>query len=275
MKYFNDLWKSFDDLDLFVNNWQPDDYPKAIINFVHGLGSHSGRIEKLAMKFVDAGYAVLSFDLRGHGMSEGKIGYVKSYDYIMKDINNLVSHSNKIYPNIPKIIYGHSLGGNLVLNYILTHEFDGKAAIVTSPWLRLVMQPSKIKLIFAKLMGKICPSLVLPTGLNPKFLSHDFEKVDEYINDPLVHYRISINFYNEVNEKGKWILKNYNRLQIPLLLMHGNADKITSYKASEEFAMNSKKLTTLKIWDNMYHELHNEIDNDKVFDYILNWINRL
>ena len=275
MKYFNDLWKSFDGLDLFVNNWQPDDYPKAIINFVHGLGSHSGRIEELAKKFVDVGYAVLSFDLRGHGMSEGKIGYVKSYDYIMKDIDNLMSHSNKIYPNIPKIIYGHSLGGNLVLNYILTHEFDGKAAIVTSPWLRLVMQPSKTKLVFAKLMGKIYPSLVLPTGLNPEFLSHDFEKVDEYINDPLVHYKISINFYNEVNEKGKWILGNYNRLKIPLLLMHGDADKITSYKASEEFAQNSKKLTTLKIWDNMYHELHNEIDNNKVFDYIINWINRL
>ncbi|MBE9467837.1 MAG: alpha/beta hydrolase [Bacteroidetes bacterium] len=275
MKYFNDLWKSFDDLDLFVNNWQPDNYPKAIINFIHGLGSHSRRIEELAKKFVDAGYAVLTFDLRGHGMSEGRIGYVKSYDFIMKDIDNLLAHSDKIYPNIPKIIYGHSLGGNLVLNYVLTHKFDCKAAIVTSPWLSLVMQSSMIKIIICKLLAKVYPSLVLKTGLNPKFLSHDFEKVEEYINDPLIHYRLNIHFYTEICDKGRWILNNTEKLSMPLLLMHGNADKITSHKASAEFAENSKEQTTLKIWDNLFHELHNETNRDEVFEYMVNWIEEL
>jgi alpha-beta hydrolase superfamily lysophospholipase len=275
MKYFNDLWKSFDGLDLFVNNWQPDNYPKAIINFIHGLGSHSRRIEELAKKFVDAGYAVLTFDLRGHGMSEGRIGYVKSYDFIMKDIDNLLAHSDKIYPNIPKIIYGHSLGGNLVLNYMLTHKFDCKAAIVTSPWLCLVMQPSMIKIIIGKLLAKVYPSLVFKTRLNPKFLSRDIEKVEEYINDPLIHYRINIHFFAEICDKGRWVLKNTEKLSMPLLLMHGNADKITSHKASEEFAENSKEHTTLKIWDNLFHELHNEINRDEVFEYMLNWIEEL
>ncbi len=275
MKYFNDLWKSFDGLDLYVNNWQPDYYPKAIINFVHGLGSHSGRIEEWAKRFVNSGYAVLSFDLRGHGLSEGKIGYVKSYDYLMKDIDNLLTHSDKIYPNIPKIFYGHSLGGNLVLNYVLTHKLDYKAVIVTSPWLRLVMQPSKTKVFYAKLIGKIYPFLIVPTGLKPELLTHDIEQVEKYINDPLTHDKISINLYSEVNKKGRWALKNADRLKIPLLLMHGNADGITSHKASEEFAENSKKYTTLKIWDKMCHELHNEINNNEVFDYILNWIENL
>ena len=275
MKYFNDLWKSFDGLDLFVNNWQPETQPKAIINFVHGLGSHSGRIEEYAMKFVDAGYAVLTFDLRGHGMSEGKTGYAKSYDFIMKDIDNLIAHSEKIYPNIPKIIYGHSLGGNFVLNYVLTHNFDCEGAIVSSPWLRLEMQPSKIKIFTAKLLATLFPSLVMPTGLNPHFLSHDIEKVNEYINDPLVHYRLNLKLYNEICEKGDWILNNSDKLSMPLLLMHGNADKITSHKASEEFAAKSKKHTKLKIWDDKFHELHNELNKDKVFEYVLNWIDQL
>ena len=213
--------------------------------------------------------------MRGHGLSEGKIGYAKSYDSIMKDIDNLINHSEKIYPNIPKIIYGHSLGGNFVLNYVLTHDFNCKAAIVTSPWLSLVMQPSMIKIIIGKLLARVYPSLVLTTGLNPKFLSHDLEKVEEYINDSLVHYRLSLKFYNEICEKGSWVLNNPEKLSMPLLLMHGNADKITSHKASEEFAENSKEHTTLKIWDNLFHELHNEINRDEVFDYVLNWIEEL
>jgi acylglycerol lipase len=113
-------WKSNDGLDIFGQKWESEDKPaKAVICLVHGFGEHSSRYEHVAQFFTDNNYAVIAYDHRGHGRSGGKRGHFLSYDEFMNDVENLVKQAESNFPGLPKIIYGHSMGGNVVANYAI------------------------------------------------------------------------------------------------------------------------------------------------------------
>lgn len=265
-------WKVNDEISLFAQSWNPDDKPKAVIVLVHGLGEHSGRYNWWATKFTEHGYSLLAFDLRGHGKSDGKRGSVTSVKTFLKDIHFIIEKSESIYNNVPKIIYGHSMGGNLVLYYAIKKKLSVKGIIVTSPWLRLTFDPSVLKVFFGKLVSLFFPNFITSSDLIAENLSHDSEVVVNYKNDPLVHDKITANLFFDIQKKGELILKNKYKLNLPLLLMHGEKDNITSHKASRRFASNTSYLTHYKQWDGMFHELHNETCKEEVFVYILNWL---
>ncbi len=264
-------WKSFDNLTYFAQSWECEN-PKAIINLIHGIGEHSSRYDEWAGWFVENGYTVLSFDYRGHGRSEGKKGYIPNYESIMKDIDLILSKSDELFPNIPKILYGHSLGGNFTLNYLLRRKPDIKCAIVTSPWIKLAFDPPKAKIFVGKILRSLFPKLTQSSGLHTSDLTQNEGAVDKYKEDEFVHNRVSVQLFFSTYESGLWALENASKLNIPLLLMHGSADNITSHKASKEFSERSPKNTHFKSWDGYYHELHNEVENKKVFDYITTWL---
>ena len=111
--------QSPDKLQFYFQGWEPETSPRAVVCLVHGLGEHTGRYAHVAAALNDAGYAVLGFDLRGHGKSEGLRGHTPSYETLMDDIGRLLDEAAQRYPGKAQFIYGHSLGGNLVLNYAL------------------------------------------------------------------------------------------------------------------------------------------------------------
>ena len=111
-----------DGVQFYFQGWQPETPPKAVVCLVHGLGEHSGRYAHVAAALNDAGYALLGFDLRGHGKSGGPRGHTPSYDTLMDDIGRLLAEAAQRYPGQPQFLYGHSLGGNLVLNYALRRK---------------------------------------------------------------------------------------------------------------------------------------------------------
>ncbi|MDP4226692.1 MAG: alpha/beta hydrolase, partial [Bacteroidota bacterium] len=86
-------WRAFDNTKLFAQSWQTKEKPKVVINLIHGLGEHSGRYSQWSEWFQNQNCAVLAFDLRGHGRSEGKRGYTPSYQHLMKDIDLLLKKS--------------------------------------------------------------------------------------------------------------------------------------------------------------------------------------
>lgn len=263
-----------DNLKLFGHSWQPDtEAPKASVVLVHGMGEHIMRYDHWAEKFVNQGYAVTGLDHRGHGRSEGKRGHIPSYESLLQDADLLIKKSLEFFPDKPVILYGHSLGGNIVLNHALTRKNISRY-IVTSPWLQLSFTPSSIKLILAKTMKRILPGLLQPSGLNVGHLSHDPEVVKAYENDPLVHDRISVRMFISAYTRGEWALANAGELDRSVLLMHGGNDKITSANASCRFAEKAGKYVELKIWEGMYHELHNEKIKDEVFGYIMKWLEK-
>jgi alpha-beta hydrolase superfamily lysophospholipase len=249
------------------------DKARALIIFVHGLGEHIKRYESWAAMLRNEGISFTGLDLPGHGRSDGSRGNIRSYSVTDEMIGILHENVRKIFPGVPVFIYGHSLGGGIVLDYILRKKPDFKGAVVTSPWLKLSFQPSKFKILLAGAMKSILPGMIQPSGLVMDHISHDRTVVERYAADPLVHDKISVSlFHSAMNAAGK-SLANASNLHIPLLIMHGSDDLLCSPEGSREFASRSN-LAELKIWEGGYHELHNEPFRNEVFAYLIGWINK-
>lgn len=274
MKITEWKWKSCNGLDLYARGWAPQGKPKASIMLVHGHGEHVVRYDHVAAVLAENGYAMLGFDLCGHGKSGGPRGHVQTYNAYMDDIAAFSQQVEQRYAGLPHFLYGHSLGGNLVLNYALRRKPELRGVIATGPWLKLAFQPPASQMKLGRLMNGIAPGFTQHSKLNTKGLSHDQAVVSAYENDPLVHDKISARLFVEMYETGLWALEHAAEFPLPLLLMHGAEDPITSAKASQEFAEKAGDKVTLKIWDGMYHEIHNEPEQAQVFAYMLDWLEK-
>jgi acylglycerol lipase len=266
--------RSKDGLQLYVQGWEPMGNVRAVICLLHGLGEHCGRFAHLARFLLPSGYAVISFDLRGHGKSEGTRGHFPSIDVVMQDIDALILTARKRYPDVTVFLYGHSLGGILALYYVLRSKPDLAGVVVTSPGLRTALENQKVKIALARLLVIFAPSMTLPTGLDPRSLSRDAKVVRDYVQDPLVHDRASSAFAVTMLQAIKWTYQHACEFQLPLLLMHGTADRLAYCKGSQEFAAYVQGDLTIKLWDGLYHELHNEPENGEVYAYILQWLEK-
>jgi acylglycerol lipase len=246
-----------------------------VIALIHGVGEHTGRYEHVAKAMTDAGYAMVGFDLRGHGKSGGVRGHFPSLDAVMQDIQKFFVFLTERYPSIPHFLYGHSLGGLLVLTYALKHKSGLKGVISTSPGLRSQIHEQKLKVVMAKLLGSLVPTAQVANGLDLTVLSHDQQVIDAYKNDPLNHDRISLGFGKAGLEATDYAWSHAEQFSVPLLIMHGTADKNTYASGSEDFAKlaaKNNKDVTLKLWQGLYHETHNEPEQEQVFNFVISWL---
>ena len=248
---------------------------KGVMIITHGMGEHSLRYMEMADFYTSEGYTVISFDIRGHGLSEGKRGHTPGYDFLMDDIERVYNQVKKDYPSLPIFLFGHSMGGNLVLNFLLRKPNNICGAIVTGAYLKLGFEPPKWKIILAKLSSSIWPTLSQPTELELDALSRNKEVIRKYENDVLVHDQITSAFFINVHFAGQYAIDHANEIKTPLLVMHGIEDRLTSPTGSQEFASNAGKNVHLKMWDGLYHELHNEPEKQEIFNYEMEWMNKL
>lgn len=248
--------------------------PEAVILLVHGLGEHAGRYTEWAKRFTDAGVEMRAFDLPGHGLSGGKRGVVPSFDILYNIIDSKLETIAAERPGIPLFLYGHSLGGGIVLDYLVRRKPSLTGAIVTSPWISLTLPPPRLKVMMATALKKIIPDMTSSSGLNADYLSHDRQVVSAYVTDPLVHDRISFRLFTEALKASEEVLNGASSVSLPVLIIHGRSDMITSPSGSVEVA-SSMPSSILKLWDDGYHELHNEPFRDDHFAFIREWIDTL
>ncbi|NMC52720.1 MAG: alpha/beta hydrolase [Chloroflexi bacterium] len=265
-------WKTENGLQIYTRTWLPESPIRAGVVLVHGLGEHSGRYTHLASYLTEHGIAVYSFDLPGHGQSQGSKGHIPSYAFVSRMLTQFCAAVSKDQPEIPLILYGHSLGGALVLYHLLTHPDGVNAAVVTSPGLIPANPPSAATLLMARLLANILPAGTISNQLDLTGLSRDPQVVQAYRDDPLTHDRVSFALGLDLIKKGEWILENASTLSVPILLMVGSADRLVNPDPVIRFAQASPRYTTLKLWDGFYHELHNEPEKDAVFQTMLDWI---
>lgn len=259
-------------LPLYAQAWQPSLPPRGIIGLIHGLGEHSGRYIHLATFLNQAGYILATYDLRGHGRSAGPRGHAPQYVSMMEDITLFLKQITTRYPHLPTFLYGHSLGGNLVLNYVLRCHPLLHGIIVTAPALRLAFAPSTWKMNLGRFFYYFWPTCPIPVGLKLEGFSRDVQVIRTYRQDPLVHGRVTARFGIDLIQAGEWAFEHAQTFSLPLLLMHGGADQLTCAQASREFAARAGQRCTLKIWENCYHELHHEPEKEQVFNELLRWL---
>lgn len=249
-------YKASDGSKVFVQYWKPEAV-KAVVIQVHGLGEHSGRYQHVADTLAENGIALLAYDHVGHGKSGGIRGHIPSYVQLMDEVDLAMAKARAVFGEAPIILYGHSWGGNIALNFILRRKPSIQAAIITSPWLKLPTEPPAIQVFLGGLMKNIWPSFTQNTNLDHNLLTHDPAVNQAYKTDPLVHGKISaLNFF-ESDAAAKYALQRASSYSNPTLFMHGTADGITDVEGTKQF---SSKATNAKFipWEGLYHEIHNE-----------------
>ncbi|MCI2228744.1 lysophospholipase [Polaribacter sp. MSW13] len=257
--------------DFYGQVWKAEK-TKAVVVLVHGMGEYSGRYNHVAKKLTENNFSVVAFDQFGHGKTSGKRGHNPGFEAVLESVTTTINKAKELFPNKPVFLYGHSMGGNVVVNYSLRIKNTLSGVIATSPFLKLAFQPPAIKLAVGKILQKIAPSLTMGNELNANDISRDKKEVEKYINDPLVHNKISPNFSLTFIDSGKWAIKNAQNLKIPMFLVHGTDDKIIDYKGTEEFA-NKTTNATLKLYKGGYHELQNDLCKEEMLQDLVNWLN--
>lgn len=271
MPNFDFILHTADNLKLQGRGWAPDTEIKAAVCLVHGLGEHCGRYEHVAKAFNQAGYALLGCDLHGHGRSEGRRGHVPNYSLLTDDISQLLEMEKQRYPDRPIFLYGHSLGGNLVIHYVLRNRPELAGVIATAPLFKLAYEPPAWQTILLRLLNALRINVSIPSGMDDTALSRDMNVIHAYRNDPLTHNRITPQLAVNMIQNGEWNLEHAAEFISPLLLMHGDADRITSAKATQEFASQAHDCT-LKLWDGFSHELHNDPGKEDVLIFMIQWM---
>jgi len=259
---------------LFVQQWLPEDNKvKAVVCLSHGSGEHSSRYHNVAAEMTKQGISLIAFDHYGHGRSDGKRGHLISLEAALADTAGIIKEANNQYPDLPVFLYGHSMGGNIALNCALRKQPDIKGLILTSPWLELAFQPPSYQVWLGKKLVKLLPAMQQSTGLKHEDLYREGnEKAISMINDSLSHTKITLKAFTQIEEGGQWALAHANQLKYPLILMHGDADRITSYKASRKLADQLEGRCRFITREGGYHELHNDIEGQKTIEQIMFWI---
>ena len=258
-------------MQIFTKNYLIDT-PKASIFIIHGLGEHCLRYAHVAEALNAIGMNVYSFDFRGHGQSEGIQALVLTHEY-RQDVEKFYLTIPK---NIPIFMLCHSMGGLIGLQFLLfVKRLDIKGVVFTGPAIAAGADITPFTKLLVRFLGKYFPMLKTQK-LDPKSISRDSEIVESYATDPLIYHggtragtgRSLLRAIDEVKPRFK-------EFDYPVLIMHGEADKITNPEGSKALYNESVSIDkTLKIWDGAYHEILNETNRKEVIEMMTDWIKK-
>lgn len=271
MTHSSESFQSSYSTKLFQQSWIAKN-EKAVVGLIHGLGEHSSRYERLAKILNHSGVTVHTFDLYGHGKSEGDRAYIKRFTHYVDDVDIFFQ---KYLENskCPIFLLGHSMGGLITVNYILDKKpkLDGVllsgSALMVNPDLSPLLQ---------KISGFL--SIILPklktVALEANDISTVSEEVQKYIDDPLVyHDGLKSRLAAEMLKTIKKTKRRFAEFDTPVLIMHGSDDRLADCRGSKDlFNQCTSKVKELKIYDGFYHEILNEADRGRVESDILNWL---
>lgn len=264
------MLKSTNGISLFTKNYLVKT-PKASVLIVHGLGEHCERYSHVAKELNGIGANVYTFDLRGHGKSEGERFFVSDMHHYREDLE-------VVYRSVPKdlpfFIIGHSMGGLITTTFLLYNErTDISGVVLSGAALEVGEDITPVTQKVVSFLGKIVPKLKT-VKIDPTLISRDKEEVEKYKKDPLINHEgakagLGLALLKGINEvKPKLEDFNYS-----VLIMHGSNDKIANVDGS--IALHEKSISndkTLKIWDGAYHEIFNETNRNDVIQYTSDWI---
>jgi alpha-beta hydrolase superfamily lysophospholipase len=264
-------------IDLYYQSWHPQGEVRGILALVHGLGGHSGLYKTIVEYLLPKGYAVYGFDLRGHGRSAGQRGYINTWAEFRDDLQTFLKLIQQQQPGYPIFLLGHSMGGVIALDYTLRYIQDKSAlsgVIAFAPSIGQVGVPLS-RVILGKLLSQVWPRFSLNIGLDFSAGSRDQKILDSYTYDKLRHTlataRLSTEFFTTVD----WINSNAEKWQLPLLILHGSADRIALPAGSEIFYQNVTYPDKLRIeYPGGYHDLHYDINYLEVITDLCNWMDQ-
>lgn len=258
----------------FVHTWHPEQVPQANVAIIHGLGEHGGRYAPLAARFVEAGFSVSAFDQQGHGRSPESRGEIRSYQSLLSDIDAFMQWNRAQYPEVPTVLFGHSMGGNLVTNFALRKSAEPGYVISSSPMLEKATPVSPIVVRLARWLMRIAPNVKLHSQVVPERLMSDPEEQKMLREDELFHNQMTLRLGAGLVDSGRWALQHANQLRSPLLLSHGTSDYMTCCQASIEFARRAGEACELVVLEGELHDPFRSLQRDAIVARYVDFVHR-
>ena len=267
-------YESDDGLRLFEQEWSPEGTPKAGVVIVHGYGEHTGRYVHVAEELTRNGYAVSTFDLRGHGRSQGDPRtFVRSFDEHLDDLERFLSRVRERHSGRPLFLFGHSMGGTIATLFAIARQPEIRGLLLSGASLKLSDNYSLSLITLAKIISLVLPKLRL-IKLDASAVSRDAEVVREYVTDPLVyHGGIPARTGAEMNRAMERIRQRMETLEVPLLIMHGTCDLLADPEGSRQLYYRAESdYKDLRLYEGLYHEILNEPEKAQVLADMVEWL---
>jgi len=259
---------------LFLRDW-PRTQARGAVLIVHGLGEHSGRYQRLALWFHQRGYAVRSYDQRGHGQTPGQRGALRRDDDLLEDLAMVYLDYASGQATAP-LLLGHSMGGLIAARAVLDGRIKPPALVLSSPALRSREPAWRRRLAHG--LARVAPRLPLRNGLKTGMLSHDAKVVATYRDDPLCTGWVTPRLADFIFRAGASSIADASRLRVPTLLLVAGSDLLVDPAGSRDFsqaAASTRQLTT-RFFATLYHELFNETEpgRSQVLMQLSDWLGR-
>jgi alpha-beta hydrolase superfamily lysophospholipase len=245
---------------------------RGVVLLVHGLGEHAGRYDHVARLLNRWGFAVRGYDQYGHGESGGVRGALPKSSRLVDDLADLVESTRiRMDDGVPLILLGHSLGGLVASCFVAQTRLAVDGLVLSSPALDPGLNAFQ-RLLLA-IIPRVSPNLTVGNGLDADFISHDPGVVAAYRADPRVHDRISGRLARFIADAGPWVISRAAQWKVPTLLLYAGADHLVNPRGARAFAAAAPAdVVTTRCFDELFHELFNELDAQPVFDELRQWL---
>jgi alpha-beta hydrolase superfamily lysophospholipase len=274
MKHQESTLTTLDGVRLFTQQWLPDDQAKAVIVIAHGLAEHSSRYAHVARYLVQSGYAVYTFDQRGHGQSRGdSFGYFERFDLLSEDLRQYIELAQAEQKSGPPFLLGHSLGSLLALYYTIRYQTTLKGLISSGALVNANEVANTTTRLLTRVLSAVAPQMGIAV-IDSSTISKDQAVVRAYDLDPN-NYRgkIRARVGAELMAATAEVLDNLGRITLPILILHGGSDRLVPPGSSRVvYKRVGSADKTLKIYDGLYHEIFNEPEKDRVLADVLVWL---
>ncbi len=250
-----------------------EDRPLGSLLIIHGLGEHGGRYASEAQFFAERGLHVYCMDVMGHGYSDGARGCIPSYDALLDDVEMAIQTVGQRSGNRPLALWGHSMGGNLVINYLLRRQNRPQCAIASAPMLQPGRPPGKTYLWCARMLERVLPNHIITPPVRLEDCTSVPEMQSAMRDDKLFHRRLSLRLGAALIDSGQWAIEHARQLKTSLLVAHGVHDAITSSAASIQFCLQSGALAQMALYPAYKHDLHRDVGRQEILESYFKWLN--
>ena len=259
-----------DGTDLVTRHWPVAGDPWASIVLIHGIAEHSGRYEHVGQWLSAAGLAVHAYDQRGFGGSGGRRAYIARWSLNHDDLEDVLLAVRRGAPDRPVALFGHSLGGLIALGYVVADRLRPMpdAVVLSAPALAATIPGWKR--ILVRVLGSVAPTMTVKNDLDGTLLSRDPAVGVDYLADPLNVHVTTTRFGAAALAEQARVRAELDRLSIPTLVYHGEADRLVPTASSAPLA--DVSWVTRRTLPELRHESHNEPEGPAVIGDVVDWL---
>jgi alpha-beta hydrolase superfamily lysophospholipase len=252
---------------------------KVLVVLSHGYFENMKRYREVIERWNARGLAVATYDLRGHGLSEGRRGFIVRFSEYTDDLASLVDELGKdkaLRKLGPPVLFGHSLGGLVAIHCALRTQRSLTGLALSSPYLATAQKVPAVKLIPGRVLSRLVPTISMPAGVRGADCTRTREIAEAYEDDPMNFKTANVRWFTESTRAQNEAQERASEITVPVFCMQGAADKITQPAATEHFMarVGSADKEYVSLAD-QYHEILNEPDRattiDKFANTMLRW----